>query len=267
MGFFKKEEPKQEKIAEISKENVQISKVQNTASMKRKNLSVCDVDTIEYVIKNFPSKSVDIQEGLLNLADILERTIDHIEDKSSEVVKEDRNFELSQNYRDTSISIYKMVQNIQDYVLWMKDEYDKNNKVSKDEDNKESEEKTTESRKDNTSNDDLEEDKKTEAEYAANEKYIERKESIAIYNDFTGKEPEAFILDNEVFEVDDWNDLLVRLAEILTKKYRENKHTNKTVKEFKVVDAKSTQNEFRNTAIEMLNEYKIDLDKLEVIEK
>ena len=130
MGFFKKEDVKEEKTSEINEVKIEVKEAENTTKMKRKNLSLFDVDTMEYVIKNFPAMSENIENGLLNLSDILEKTIDHIEDKSSELVKENRNFELSQSYRDTSIAIYGMVKNIQDYVLWMKDEYEKNNKES-----------------------------------------------------------------------------------------------------------------------------------------
>ena len=249
MGFFKKEDVKEEKTSEINEVKIEVKEAENTTKMKRKNLSLFDVDTMEYVIKNFPAMSENIENGLLNLSDILEKTIDHIEDKSSELVKENRNFELSQSYRDTSIAIYGMVKNIQDYVLWMKDEYEKNNK--------ESEEKKT---------DKIEEEAESVKDIE-NRKDINGSQEIAIFSDFTGKEPEAFIIRNDIVNVDDWNDLLVKTAEVLTKKYKKNKNSNKVVGTFDIADVKSSQNEFRDTAIEMLNEYKISLDQFKVIVK
>lgn len=258
MGFFKKEDikyAKEEKSSEESEVNIQVKEADNTSKIKRRNLPLFDVDTIQYVIENFPSISIDIQNGLLNLSDILEKTIDHIEDKSSELVKEDRNFELSQAYRDTSIAIYGMAQNIKDYVLWMEDEYEKNEAKNKTDEEKKTEEiDEDEYVEDNSNTDTMQELSSSSQE-------------IAIYNDFTGKEPEAFILRDDIIRVDDWNDLLVKTAEVLTKKYKKNRNSNKVVGTFDIIDAKSSQNEFRDTAIEMLNEYKISLDQFKVIIK
>ena len=119
VGFFKKEDAKEEKINEVNEVKIVEKEAENTIKSKMKNLSLLDVGTMEYVIKNFPSVSEDIKDGLLNLSDILEKTIDYIEDKSSELVKENRNFKLSQAYRNTSIDIYEMVNNIKDYILWI----------------------------------------------------------------------------------------------------------------------------------------------------
>jgi len=65
--------------------------------------------------------------------------------------------------------------------------------------------------------------------------------------------------------VEDWDDLLVKTAEILTKQYKENKNSIKKLEHFNVIDKKSTQNSFRDTVIEMLNEYKISLNQFKVI--
>ncbi|MDO5518209.1 MAG: hypothetical protein Q4F66_11685 [Clostridium sp.] len=256
MGFFKKEEVKdikQEKAVETNEVSIKEKEADNTTKIKAKSLSLFDVDTIKYVIENFPSMSIDIQNGLLNLSDILEKTIDHIEDKSSELVKEERNFELSQAYRDTSIAVYGMAQNIKDYVLWMEEEYEKN-----EEKNKEDEEKK---------NDKIDEVQEEEGNKVADtlQELSSSSQEIAIYNDFTGREPEAFILRADIVKVDDWNDLLVKTAEVLNKKYKNNKNSKKVVGSFDIVNAKSSQNEFRDTAIEMLNEYKISLDQFKVI--
>lgn len=248
MGFFKKEDVKEEKTSEINEVKIEVKEAENTTKMKRKNLSLFDVDTMEYVIKNFPAMSENIENGLLNLSDILEKTIDYIEDRSSEIVKENRNFKLSQVYRDTSIEIYKMVNNIQDYILWMDEEYKKNNYKN--------EEKKTE---------EIEEDELQKDVDSKNN--ISNSQEIVIFSDFTGKEPEAFIFRDDIVKVDDWNDLLVKTAEVLTKKYKHNKNSNKVVGTFDIINIKSNENEFRDTAIEMLNEYKISLDQFKVIVK
>ena len=48
-------------------------------------------------------------------------------------------------------------------------------------------------------------------------------EELEIYKDFSLKEPKAFKLDDNVVIVEDWDDLLVKTAEVLTKQYRKNK--------------------------------------------
>jgi len=254
MGFFKKEEI-QEKEVQVIKENKPETKEVERNIFRKKNLSLFDVETIQYVIDNFPSMSTEIQSGLNNLAEILESTIDHIEDKSSEIIKKNRDFKLSKAHRDTSIAIYDVVQNIDEYVKWMQEEYENNLKK--------------EEVKPDTSNENLEENfEKTNVEVetqAINNEIMG--EELEIHKDFSIKEPKAFKLDDTVVMVEDWDDLLVKTAEILTKKYRKNKYSNKTVSEIKPIEKKSTQNSFRDTVIEMLIEYKISLNDFKIIIK
>jgi len=251
MGFFKKDDIQEKAVQSVN----EIKEVEKSVFTK-KNLSLFDVDTIDYVIEHFPSMSVEIRNGLNNLADILENTIDYIEDKSSEIIKKNRDFKLSKDHRDTSIAIYGVVENLGEYVKWMQDEYEKNIK-------------NQESKLDHIN-------KKTEDEIQ--KKYVEEvnkdlsnkvidEEPIEIYKDFSLKEPKAFKLDHNVVMVENWDDLLVKTAEVLTKQYRENKNSNKIVEEIKSIEKKSIQNSFRDTVIEMLTEYKISLDDFKIIIK
>jgi hypothetical protein len=251
MGLFKKEEVKEKEVQRVVETKIEIKK-DDVATFRKKNLSLFDVNTIQYVIENFPSMSIEIQNGLKNLSNILENTINHIEDKSSEIIKKDRDFKLSKAYRDTSIAIYDDVQSINEYFKWMEDEHDKNMKkceIKGDLGNIKNEIKGTKV------------EEKSENIFSE----IANAEQIEIYKDFSLKEPKAFKLGDEVIVVDDWNDLLVKTAEVLTKRYRKNRYSNKTVKEIKPVEKKSTQNSFRDTVIEMLLEYKISLDEFKII--
>ena len=108
MGFFKKDEIQEKEVQVVNEIKTEIKEVEKNA-FRKKNLSLFDVDTIQYVIENFPTMSIEIQNGLNNLADILENTIDYIEDKSSEIIKKNRDFKLSKDHRDTSIAIYDVV--------------------------------------------------------------------------------------------------------------------------------------------------------------
>ncbi len=88
---------------------------------------------------------------------------------------------------------------------------------------------------------------------------------LEIYKDFSGREPKGFEIDNDIILVDDWDDLLVKTAEILTKQYKQNRNSDILIKPVKVVEKKSPQNEFRDTVIEMLSEYKINLRDFKII--
>lgn len=252
MGFFKRDEiqERQAEVKIVSEIKTETKVIEKNISKKR-NLELFDGDTIEYVINNFPSMSTEIQEGLSNLANILENAIDYIEDRSSEIIKKNRDFKLSKAHRDTSIAIYDVVQNIGEYIKWMQDEYEKN--MQKEEYNN------------SKSENEIEESYLKGEKESINK--IVNEEGVEIYKDFSLKEPKAFKLDDVLVMVENWDDLLVKTAEILTKQYKKNKNSNKVVKEIKAIEKKSTQNSFRDTVIEMLTEYKISLDEFKIIIK
>lgn len=139
MGFFKKESITEDENISISNEinNTTCDTYQTSHknSFRRDDLSLFHTNDIEYVINNFPSMSIEIRNSLNNLAETLEDTINFIEDKSSEIIKDSRDFKLSQAHRDTSIAIYDVVENIREYIDWMKDEYEK--KINKADENSE----------------------------------------------------------------------------------------------------------------------------------
>jgi hypothetical protein len=78
--------------------------------------------------------SIEIKDSLNNLSNTLEKTIDFIEDKSTDIVKSDRAFELSQAHRNISISVYGVVKQINDYIKWMEEEYVINENLNDDKD-------------------------------------------------------------------------------------------------------------------------------------
>lgn len=249
MGFFKKESITEDENISISNEinNTTCDAYQTSHknSFRRDDLSLFYTNDIEYVINNFPSMSIEIRNSLNNLAETLEDTINFIEDKSSEIIKDSRDFKLSQAHRDTSIAIYDVVENIREYIDWMKDEYEK--KINKADENSE---------KNN-----VELEKIVDKELVDEDNNVE----IEIFKDLTLIEPKGFRLKENLVKVDDWNDLLVKTAEILNRQYKNNKNSNKKLGYFIIDDKKSEQNSFRDTAIEMLNEYKIGLDEFIII--
>lgn len=124
-SFFKKNNDYVE-VTQSETNNIEKKEEEKYEFKKIKDTTIMDRAITKYIIDNFPSMAVEIRNSLVNLASTLENTIDFIEDKSSSVIKNDRNFKLSQSHRDKSIEVYDVVQKINDYVKWMNDEYENN---------------------------------------------------------------------------------------------------------------------------------------------
>lgn len=223
---------------------------------KKYDYPILDKDVIEFTTKNFPESSSLISKSLMDLKNTIETSIDIIEDTSSKIIKDKRNFALSAKYRDTSISLYKISNNIKSYITWM-DSLNQNNSEPKAD-----EEITLESSSDNSSkslcNDSIHNPTSSNNNNPKNE--------FNIFSDFTDKIPKAFMIDNNEFIVDDWNDLVIKTADTLIKIYRSSKklsYTEITIPELS--SKKSFENDFRDTVIEMLIEYNIEPSKYKVI--
>ncbi len=188
---------------------------------------------------------------MLNLINTLENTIDYIEDESSKIVKEDRNFTLSESYRKISMEVYDMVKDINNYSKWISEE----NLANKNEAFEENE-KMIMKEVACSKIDDLEENQV---------KDVVDNIGVEIYKDFSLKNPKAFKVNDNIVEVENWDDLLVKTAEILNKKYKENKKLKPIHNDIKIENKKSNENILRNTVIEMLNEYRINLEEFKVI--
>lgn len=216
------------------------TKLTEKVQSNKDDIVIIDRNITKYIIDNFSDIALDIRDSLINLADTLENTIDYIEDKSSIVIKEFRNFELSQDYREKSMKIYEVVEKINDYVAWIDDGY--NSAKSKEEIYCREE--------------DVDSVKEQEEKEAFDG-------SICITEDFTSKSPRAFKIDNYYSEVSDWKELTVKAADILTKKYKNNKsHCEISVDD--VVLKESIENDFRDSVIDILKIYSVPLNKFYV---
>ncbi len=246
-GFFKrsstKEEVKEQTVSNETIRNIVKREDENYEIKQIKDTTIMDRDITKYVIDNFPEICMDIKDSLADLSETLENTIDYIEDKSSVVIKTERNFKLSQSHRNKSIEIYEVVKKINDYIEWMDGEYNKKDgepskKKAKDEVNK---------NKNIT--------KETESDSKG------REGAIPIYEDFTSKEPLAFRLENYYLKVNDWEELAVKAAEVLTKNYKgAKKRFSNRNKDIKVINKNSKENELRDSVIDILNIYEVPLD-------
>ena len=210
---------------------------ETTVPKKRDDYPIIDTEVIEFISKEFPDTSKEIGNSLTNLKNTLEKSIDYIEDVSSSIIKSERNFTLSKKYRETSIRLHEISIGIEKYIQWMNN-LNNSQKFDSTPDNE------------NESEDSLPLDDEI------NNYFLE------ICSDFTYKNPLYFKLDNSKVKVDDWNDMVIKTADILIKNYKDSKnllYSNITVPNLNT--KKSPQNDFRDTIIEMLLEYKIDLSR------
>ncbi|WP_291652224.1 hypothetical protein [Clostridium sp.] len=204
---------------------------------KRDDYPIMDTEVIEFISKEFPDTSKEISNSLKNLKNTLEKSIDYIEDISSAIIKSERNFTLSRKYRETSIRLHEISIGIEKYIEWMNSLNNSQKLDSKPNNEDESEDSLP---LDNEMNNDF----------------------LEICNDFTDKNPLYFKLDNSKVKVDDWNDMVIKTADILIKNYKDSKNLLYSNITFPNLNTKkSPQNDFRDTIIEMLLEYKIDLSR------
>lgn len=219
---------------------------------KKYDCPILDKDILEFVAQNFPKASNLISNSLMDLKNTIETSIDIIEDTSSKIIKDERNFNLSSKYRDTSISLYEISNNIGSYINWMND-LQKNNFDSKTED-----EISFESFSNNLP-DELILNKDLSYNNNPNNE-------LNIFSDFTDTMPKSFMIDCKEITVEDWNDLVIKTADSLIKIYRSSKQLSSIEIEVPELSSKkSFQNEFRDTIIEMLIEYNIEPSRYKVI--
>lgn len=241
----------------------------NDSNMLLNNIPpILDTKVMEYVVSEFKEPTENISKALKNLKDTIENSIDYIEDKSSELVKGERNFELSGKYRETSMRLHEISESINTYLQWIEhgsrlntvlsySDYINNKYPLSDLDTSSPiKNQATNNEQKNTVNNKKEEVK---SELITNEK------ALFIYEDFTGYNPKSFLLKTHSVTVDSWDDMLVQTASILTKNYKHLKDTpTKFQNNNKVFSKKSLQNDLRDTIIEMLVEHKIPLNEYKV---
>ena len=63
------------------------------------NEKLIDEELYEFFIKNFPKCTNDLKEGIELLENVVQSSIDIIEEKSREIIKKERNFEKVNEYR------------------------------------------------------------------------------------------------------------------------------------------------------------------------
>lgn len=204
-----------------------------------KDAPIIDTKVIGYIINEFPSPTKDISKALVNLQVTLEKSIDFIEDKSSEIIKTNRDFELSSKYRETCIRLHEISTSLKEYVNWMDVIGDKTSIIE-------------------------------EHKLKVNDDVIIKESNsdiyIPIYSDFTGLTPVKLSLNKFSVDVENWDDLIMKTASILTKNYKDNKKSEMIFPQHTTIALKNShENELRDTIIEMLSEYKISLNDYKIL--
>lgn len=218
-------------------------------SKKDKEEEKLDIEIIKYIINEFPEIGEDIRGSLMEVIGTIDKSINTIEDKSNEVIKESRDYILAGKYRDISIKLYNISKNINEYINWM------DNNLKKDLVNEKIVDKEI----------------KLYEETKDLERTIEEEEIVikSINDDFTTCEPIKIKLDKYEEMVEGWEDTIIKTADILTKKfkYEKNLNFNNSNQIIEIVSKKSKQNDSRDIIIEMLKEHNISLNHYKVFIK
>lgn len=154
-------------------------------------------ELFEFLNTKFPMHSNDLKESLQLLENVLQTTIDSIEDKSNEIVKTQRNFLEANKYRQKENSLHIITMKLQEIIDKLEIE---------------AEEEYSEELINETNNQSYED--KATPNYS---KYlVDTNIQHTLYEDFTHKRPVAFQLREEKYFIKDWKEMLLQICNILS---------------------------------------------------
>lgn len=219
----------------------------------------------DFLNKNFPKCANDLKEGLELLENVIQSTIDTIEEKSGEIIKKERDFIKAGEYRKKENilnTIALKLQNVMDNLSIEIDSYEN-----------------------------LTIEEKEEKEIPNyNDYLVDSNVQHTLYEDFTHKRPAAFELNGEKNNVKDWKDMLLQTCNIVSDMDKElimsfpknerlngKKVTYFACKEEDIVRAprkiqnldlfvstNHSANSIRNIIINILREYKISISDFKI---
>ncbi|MCD2348247.1 hypothetical protein [Clostridium guangxiense] len=219
----------------------------------------------DFLNKNFPKCSNDLKEGLELLENVLQSTIDTIEEKSGEIIKKERNFAKADEYRKRECNLNNIALKIQDIADNLGIEVEQGDNLTIEE--------------------------KEEREIPNYNDYIvDSNIEHTLYEDFTHKRPAAFELKGTKHNVRDWKDMLLQTCNIvstidknLIMSFPKNERMNgKKVTYFAYkeedilraprkiqdldlyVSTNHSANSIRNIIISILREYKISVSEFKI---
>ncbi|MBN1042770.1 hypothetical protein DVW07_11950 [Clostridium botulinum] len=219
----------------------------------------------DFLNKNFPKCANDLKEGIELLENVVQSTIDIIEEKSGEIIKKERDFSKADEYRKKESILNVIALKLQGIMdnLNIETELDENLTIE-------------------------EKEEKEIPNY--NEYLVDSNVQHTLYEDFTHKRPVAFELNGKKHDVRDWKDMLLQTCNIIStidkelimsfpKNERMNgkKVTYFAYKEEDIVRAprklenldlyvstNHSANSIRNIVINILREYKISVSAFKI---
>lgn len=219
----------------------------------------------EFLIKNFPKCANDLKEGIELLDNVVQSSIDIIEEKSGEIIKKERDFEKAEEYRKNESMLNSISLKLEEMMdkLSIETELDEN--------------ETTE-----------EKEEKEIPNY--NDYLVDSNVQHTLYEDFTHKRPVAFEINDKKYNVRDWKDMLLQTCNIVSEMdkniimgFPENEKMNgkkvtyfaykesdivrapRKIKNLELyVSTNHSANSIRNIIMNILREYKVSLSNFKV---
>lgn len=153
--------------------------------------NLIDQELYDFLNKKFPKCANDLKEGIELLENVVQSTIDTIEDKSGEIIKKERDFSKADEYRKKE-SVLNII------ALKLQDIMDNLSIETEPEDN-------------------LTIEEKEEKEIPNYDEYlVDSNVQHTLYEDFTHKRPVAFELNGDKYNVRDWKDMLLQTCNIIS---------------------------------------------------
>lgn len=224
-----------------------------------------DSDLFEFINVNFPKCANDLKEGIELLENIIQSSIDTIEEKSGDIIKKERDFKKADEYREKENKLNKIAMKLQDIMDMLSIEADDGDIIT-------SEEK----------------EEKEIPNY--NDYIVDSNIQHTLYEDLTHKRPVAFELNKHRYDVRDWKDMLLQTCNVVTKinkdiimKFPNNEKMNgkkvvyfaydehdivrspKKIENINLfVSTNHSANSIRNIIINILREYKISTNEFKI---
>lgn len=227
--------------------------------------NLIDEELYDFLNKKFPKCANDLKEGIELLENVVQSTIDTIEDKSGEIIKKERDFSKADEYRKKESILNMISVKLQDIMDNLNIETEPDEILT------------------------IEEKEEKEIPNY-NDYLVDSNIQHTLYEDFTHKRPINFELNGEKHDVRDWKDMLLQTCNIVSEidkelimrfpKYERlngKKVTYFAYKEEDIVRAprkiqnldlyvstNHSANSIRNIIINILREYKISVSAFKI---
>jgi len=224
--------------------------------------NLIDEELYNFLNKKFPKCANDLKEGIELLENVVQSTIDTIEDKSGEIIKKERDFSKADEYRKKESILNMISVKLQDIMDNLNIETEPDEILTIEE--------------------------KEIPNY--NDYLVDSNIQHTLYEDFTHKRPITFELNGEKHDVRDWKDMLLQTCNIVSEIDKElimsfpknerlngKKVTYFAYKEEDIVRAprkiknldlyvsiNHSANSIRNIIINILREYKISVSAFKI---